>query len=170
MKATVTIGSIHLVADSPNAIQVTAVRKVKEGASAEAMRWMEQSRVEIDQQGSVLVLKDIVPERQRTSGSRDSPPRLDVDFHVPPGLDVETATGIGDTDITGRVGDLSLESGVGNVHLRELQCAGGLLHVKSGVGDIQLALRSLPEQRVKLEVGVGKVRVWQLAVPAPERG
>jgi hypothetical protein len=159
VKASVKIGSIRLVADSRDEIRVTAVRKVKEGASTEAVRWMEQSRVELDQQGSAIVLNDIVPERQRSSGSKGSAPRLDVEFHVPPGLAVESSTNIGDTDISGRLGDLSLQSGVGNIKLRQLECAGGIVNAKSGVGDVEMALRSLPDQRIKLEVGVGKVRV-----------
>jgi hypothetical protein len=157
VRTDVKVGTIRVHTDSPGAIQVTAVRRVDGRPSSETLRWLEQTRVEIERQGAAVVVRDIVPENGKPNRNEKSHPRLDVTIHMPPDLAVEATTGVGDAEVAGQVGDLALKTGVGNVRLSRLSCSGDDVAVNAGVGEVVMALQSLPRRRVKVEVGVGQV-------------
>jgi hypothetical protein len=159
VKASVQVGTLRVDTDSPDAVRVRAVRRLDGLSASEASRWLERARVVIEQQGSAIVIKDIVPKELQQGNQNKNHPRLEVEIHMPPDLALEGSTGVGDADVTGQIGDLTMESGVGSLRLRRINCSGDTVSAKAGVGDITLGLQSLPQRRVKAEVGVGKVRV-----------
>jgi hypothetical protein len=159
VKASVQVGTLRVETDSPDTVRVKAVRRLEGLSDSEAARWLERARVVVEQQGAAIVVKDIVPKELQQSTQGKSHPRLEVEIHVPPDLALEGSTGVGDADVAGQIGDLAMETGVGNLRLRRLTCSGDTVSAKTGVGDIVMGFQSLPQRKVKVEVGVGKVRL-----------
>src|SRR5262245_47730533 len=99
VRANVFVGPIRVYADSPEAVQVKAVRIAQGGTAEERRRWIEESRLEIDQEGRTLVIRDVVPRNQRSErrnhGRDGFETRLEMDLHVPPGsgLDLSILAG-----------------------------------------------------------------------------
>jgi hypothetical protein len=159
VKASVQVGTLRVETDSPDTVRVKAVRRLEGLTGSEASRWLERARVVVEQQGSAVVVKDIVPKELQKNNQGKSHPRLEVEIHMPADLALEGSMGVGDVQVMGKIGDLTLESGVGNLRLGKLNCSGDTVNAKAGVGDIVMALQSLPQRKVRVEVGVGKVRV-----------
>jgi hypothetical protein len=62
-------------------------------------------------------------ERRSVTGNPRSP-RLEVEIPMPRRIDLDAKTGVGSLEVTGEVGGVRVESGVGDVKLRRLSCAG----------------------------------------------
>jgi len=142
---------------------VKAVRIAEGGTAEERRRWIEESRLEIDQDERTLVIKDVVPKHRRSDRAfrrrEGSNARLEVDLHVPPGLALELSSLAGSTDVEGRVGDLKVQSTAGAVRLKWLECTGRRLEVNATAGEVTLDLRSLPSETLSVNVTAGKVRM-----------
>jgi hypothetical protein len=163
VRANVFVGPVRVYADSPEAVQLKAVRIVEGGTAEERRRWIAESRLEIEQEGRTLVITDVVPKSER-SGLRDRRregfgARLEMDLHVPPGLALELTSLVGPTEVEGRVSDLKVQSTAGEVRLKKLECAGKRLEVNAAAGDITLDLRSLPSETLSVSVAAGTVRM-----------
>jgi hypothetical protein len=160
VRVEVKIGAIRVRAGEGDAIAVTAVRTFGDLSDADARRWREQSRVEIERRGDAVVIEDIVPESlSQSNKSKSDSPRLEVEIRMPRRLGLDVKSGVGSLEVTGEVGDVRAESGVGDVKLRRLSCSGSVVTVKAGVGDVLLSLASLPREKVSAEVGVGQATV-----------
>jgi hypothetical protein len=159
VKASVQVGTLRVETDSPDTVRVKAVRRLEGLSDSEASRWLERARVVVEQQGTAIVVRDIVPKELQQSTQGKSHPRLEVEIHLPRDLALEGSTGVGDADVAGQIGDLAMETGVGTLRLRRLNCSGDTVSAKTGVGDIVMGFQSLPQRKVKAEVGVGKVRL-----------
>lgn len=162
VRAEVKVGRLSVEAGEGDAVEVTAIRTFGDLSEAEARRFREQSRVVIEPRGEAIVIEDIVPEPERTV-HRGKSPSLQVTIRMPRRLDLDARIGVGSVAVTGTVGDLHAESGVGDVRLQRLAGMGNRVTAKVGVGDVVASLAALPRERVLVDVGVGQAR---LAIPA----
>lgn len=177
VRADVKIGAIRVETGNGDQIEINAVRYFGDLSDEDARRYREGSRVEIDTAGDAVVIKDVIPEgswkgdRRSVNGNKSSP-RLEVAIRMPRRLALDAKTGVGSLELSGgsgpsaEVGDVRVESGVGDVKLRALACTGSLVSAKAGVGDVSVSFAALPRSEVKADVGVGKLRV---GLPASAR-
>jgi len=160
VKASVMIGPIKVVADSPNTIQVRAVRHAEGGTADDRRRWLSETKVEIEKQGAALIVKDVVPKSLRQNGhAKNLSMGLDLELHVPSRLAMTLAAGVGDVEATGVAGGLTVATGAGNVRLRQLGGPEEGVTVDVGAGNVTMDGQA---GDVRIHSGAGKVSLQNL--------
>src|SRR5688500_10693056 len=71
LRASIEIGSLKFRTDSAGEVKVTGIRRVKGGTDADQARWLRETKVEIDRQGDVVIIKDVIPEALKKGNGKD---------------------------------------------------------------------------------------------------
>lgn len=182
------VGDIKVFADSPDEVKVKAIRHAEGGTAAERHRWLTETSVQIEQQGSAILVKDIVPESLRKSlnhrnGHDSLQVHLNLDIHLPSRLALVVSNMAGDVRIEGTGGGLDLNTTAGNLVLAGLRCANkpvavhhsagdiemdgqvGDLTLTNGAGGLKASELRVSGKVVDLHLGAGEVELAMLSLP-----
>lgn len=145
----IAMGAVRVTTDDTGTTLVDV--RPSDGANEEDVWAAEQTRVELAH-GRLHVRG---PKFRLSWLGRNRGGSIDVSISLPAGSDLDAATGVGDVDSEGRLGDCRVRTGLGQVHLDEA----GALNVKSGAGKIEVAhVTGL----VDLTAGSGSVRIGEV--------
>jgi DUF4097 and DUF4098 domain-containing protein YvlB len=109
-------------------------------------------QIRVEYVGGRLLIKAPRGWRQWTSRASES---IDVQIDLPAGSHVRGATGVGSLHCTGRLGECSFQTGVGDIQLDDA----GPVELKTGVGDITVDLAA---GRAELTTGTGAVEIGSI--------
>ena len=144
----VVTGDVHITAGDV-ATTVVEVRP-SDLANTEDVRMAEQTRVEYTN-GALLVKAPKV----RSWSPRSHGGSIDVTIELPAGSQLIATSAMADFDVTGRLGDVRLKSGLGRIGLD----TAAALNVRSGAGDITVGHAT---GHADLSTGTGEIRVGTL--------
>jgi hypothetical protein len=160
VRVSVQIGPVRVFGDNPNAVQIRAVRHAEGGTADDRRRWLSETKVEIEKQGAVLTIKDVVPKSLQQNGhAQNFGMGLDLELHLPPRVAMTIATGVGEVETSGLAGELTVTTGAGNVRLRQLSAPGGDVRVHTGAGNVTLDGKV---EDVTVKAGAGQVSLKEL--------
>jgi hypothetical protein len=125
-------GAVHISAGSGNT--VTAVVKItaRESSEAAAKKLAEAARVEIKGSGDHVTVRAGLPDKMK--GDEDRGVEIEVTVTLPAGSKLELESKFGAVDITGVKGAVTMETGFGEVTIKE--CAN--LDLTSSFGEVSL--------------------------------
>jgi DUF4097 and DUF4098 domain-containing protein YvlB len=160
VKVSVQIGPVRVFGDNPNAVQVRAVRHAEGGTADDRHRWLSETKVEIEKQGAVLTIKDVVPKSLQDNGhAKNIGMGLDLELHVPSRVALDIVTGVGDVETAGLAGGATVTTGAGNVRLKQLSAPGGDVRVHTGAGNVTMDGQA---GDVIVKTGAGQVSLKRL--------
>jgi DUF4097 and DUF4098 domain-containing protein YvlB len=160
IKVSVQIGPVRVFGDNPNAVQIKAVRHAEGGTADDRHRWLSETKVEIEKQGAMLTIKDVVPKSLRENWhAKNFGMGLDLELHVPSRVAMDIATGVGDVETSGLAGGLTVATGAGSVRLKQLSAPGGDVRVNTGAGNVTMDGQA---EDVTVKVGAGKVSLKRM--------
>jgi hypothetical protein len=140
-------------------VQVKAAWQFDGLSADQRRRWTEHARVTIDRQGTLVQIRDVVPDELLALLAGGSHPRLEMEIRVPSGVGLEATTSFGDAEVMGELGDVTVRSNIGNLALRQLRCSGRRVEAHTQVGDVLMTLQSLPREQLQAKVGIGDARI-----------
>ena len=143
-----TVGAVRITTDDTGVTSVDV--RPSDASNDEDVRAADQTRVDFEHDRLLVRTPKV-----RSWLSRNGGGSVDVVISVPEGSDLDAGAGMGDVNMTGRLGDCRIRTGLGQIHLDEV----GTLTVKSGAGKVAIERASGP---VDISCGSGAVRVGEL--------
>lgn len=174
VKVEIPVGDLVVIASSSPQIRVEMTVRCS-STSSRCKETAEDIELVSDRLGSSLDLEiDGYPEH--TVGSA---PSVDLTIWMPPGADLRSNVGVGDTIVKGLEADVDVHCGVGDMTLNALESKVRSVHLESGVGSAKMFVKKRPvdvpgflflghelnwneghgDARVEVEAGVGSVHV-----------
>jgi len=147
------VGDVEIVASDRDTVALEVVLKPRRGGIFSSMtraeREVDEARLEVTTDRGTLSLSIASSSSERRFEERWS-------VQVPARLALDLTVGVGDVQVRGAAGGVTLESGVGDVLLG---VAGGDVALEVGVGDVAVTAPADGYGRVDCSGGVGEGRV-----------
>ena len=165
VQANVVIGTVRVIAENTDTVQVKAVRKAERGTAEERRRWLEETRVEFTQKNGVLTIKDIIPESLNRNRDKKENDRTELsvelllEIHLSARQALDALSVVGNVEVSGKTGDLKLNSTAGNIELDNVDASGKNVELHTTAGDVVCAGRV---GNLKVGAQAGNIRLRAL--------
>lgn len=164
LEVNVPIGQVTLISDHSRDLTVHVVRSAKRPLDSWARRWLDESKLTVENRGGVLTVRDHPFGRDSFinmdgDGSKGKGKDLDLDvqIHVPADLAAKLDVAAGQVAVRGNFRTLDAKVAAGVLSTDSVRCTGSMeLHV--GAGEVKMMIPSGANEEVSAAVGIGEIK------------